>query len=260
MSARHLVLFSALAMLAGCAGSSSSVEHSAVSAQRDLGEFSQPSGGFPIDIYDPAESFNRGAYAFNAKFDDYVLLPIVDAYKWVMPDFLEDRVSDFLSNLTEIGTFTNSLLQLNFDHAGRAAHRFFVNSTVGLLGFIDIATLTGYPQEREDFGQTLGVWGVGDGPYIVLPVLGPSNLRDAFGLGVDAVQGATFVPDDVTGHLTYDVGKLWDPSGGYAQEYRVSLLRDGLTLRIRAGASPLYGKASTRHPAVDVQGAFVVVP
>ena len=187
-------------LLAGCAGPTKDV----TPARRSASELDVPPGGYPIDVHDPVESVNRGTYLFNAKFDEYVFLPLVSGYRYVMPDVFEDRVSDFFSNLTEIPTFINSLLQLNFDHAGRAAHRFFVNSTVGLLGFIDFATMVGYPQEREDFGQTLGVWGVGDGPYLVLPILGPSNLRDALGSVVDLMQTTVVTPTGVADSTAYD--------------------------------------------------------
>ncbi|MCB2009786.1 MAG: VacJ family lipoprotein [Geminicoccaceae bacterium] len=188
-------------LLSGCAGTP---DRPLTPARHVIDEIERPDDGFPSDIYDPFEGFNRGSYTFNAKFDEYVFLPVVYGYRAVMPDVLEDRVHDFFSNLSEIPTFVNSLLQLNFDHAGRAAHRFLVNSTVGLLGFVDIATLTGTEQEREDFGQTLGVWGLGEGPYIVLPILGPSNLRDATGLAVTAVATAAAVPPDVSDTTAYE--------------------------------------------------------
>ena len=195
------VLVLALSLL-GCASASDPT----VKAERQLSEFNVPPGGHPIDIYDPFEGFNRGIYAFNAVFDKYVFLPLVDAYKFVTFDPIEDRISDFFSNLTEVSSFANSMLQLNFDHAGRSASRFFINSTVGLLGFIDIATLADLPQEREDFGQTLGVWGAGNGPYLVLPIVGPSNLRDTAGLVIDSVPSALLLPSDVANDPAYRVG------------------------------------------------------
>lgn len=186
-------------LLAGCA----SKPPPTTPAQKQLSDFNTPDKGYRVDIYDPLEGFNRGVYVFNARFDEYVFLPLVDGYRYVTPDPLEDRISDFFSNLTEVSTFVNSLLQFNFKHAGRAAHRFFVNSTVGLLGFIDIATMVGVPQEREDFGQTLGVWGAGEGPYLVLPILGPSNLRDTTGIVVDTLATSAAVPEDVADDPAY---------------------------------------------------------
>lgn len=203
MSARLTVIIVTLALLGGCA--SGADDPTIIPAKRQLSEFEAPPAGFAVDVYDPIEGFNRGVYVFNAQFDKYVFLPIVAAYKFIVFDPIEDRISDFFSNLTEVGSFANSMLQLNFDHAGRAANRFFINSTLGLFGFIDIATLADLPQEREDFGQTLGVWGVGNGPFLVLPVLGPSNLRDATGFVVDAVPPALLLPSDVTDETAYKV-------------------------------------------------------
>ena len=202
MSTRIVAIVTLALLLFGCASTSEPT----VQAKRQLSEFDSPPGGYQIDVYDPLESFNRGAYAFNAVFDKYVFLPLVDAYKLVTFDPIEDRISNFFSNLTEVSSFLNSMLQLNFDHAGRAASRFFINSTVGLLGFIDIATLADLPQEREDFGQPLGVWGAGNGPFLVLPILGPSNLRDTAGLIVDAVPSALLLPGDVSDETAYRVG------------------------------------------------------
>jgi len=134
---------------------------------------------------DPFEGFNRRMYYFNAKADEYVLLPVVHGYKAVTPDFVEKGVSNFFSNLGEIPTLVNSLLQFKLSVAAETFGRFAVNSTIGLAGLFDVATLVGLDEQDEDFGQTLGYWGVGPGPYIVLPFLGPSSLRDASGLLVD---------------------------------------------------------------------------
>lgn len=136
---------------------------------------------------DPFEAFNRRVYYFNAKADEYVLLPIVDGYKKITPDIVEFGLSNFFNNLGEISTFINSILQLKFSVAGETLGRFFINSTVGVVGVIDVATPLGLAEQNEDFGQTLGFWGVGAGPYLVLPLLGPSSLRDATGLAFDAL-------------------------------------------------------------------------
>lgn len=170
---------------------------------RTLDEFDLGPERHTIDVYDPWERANRGIYLFNAQFDRYVFLPLVNAYRFVTPDFIEERVTNVFSNLTELPTFVNASLQLNAPHMGRSAIRFFINSTVGLLGLIDIATPLGYPQEREDFGQTLGVWGVGAGPYLVLPVLGPSSLRDAVGAVVDSIPASLAVPPEVSRDPSY---------------------------------------------------------
>ncbi|NMP30290.1 VacJ family lipoprotein [Thalassotalea sp. M1531] len=141
---------------------------------------------------DPFEGFNRRMYYFNAKADEYVILPVVSGYKAITPDFVETGVSNFFSNLGEIPTFVNSLLQFKFGVAAETLGRFAVNSTVGVAGLFDIATPIGLDEQDEDFGQTLGYWGVGPGPYLVLPLLGPSSLRDTSGLIIDsAVHQAT---------------------------------------------------------------------
>ncbi|MGH6944299.1 MAG: MlaA family lipoprotein [Geminicoccaceae bacterium] len=155
-----------------------------------------------LDVYDPLEGLNRGVYKFNAVFDRYLFLPAVRAYEIVTPEFVQERISDFFSNLTEPFSFANSLLQGKGARAGRAATRFIVN-TMFTAGFFDLAGARGVEQEREDFGQTLGVWGVDKGPYLVLPVFGPSNFRDAAGLGA---TGATYffaVPTGVSGSIPY---------------------------------------------------------
>ena len=142
---------------------------------------------YVIDVYDPLESFNRGMWRFNAGFDELVFLPVVHAYEAVMPDPLQEAVSNFFSNIYEFTTFTNALAQGKFTAAMETAARFTFNSTFGLAGVIDFATPIGIPKREEDFGQTLGFYGVSEGPYLVLPLLGPSNLRDAVGRGVDSV-------------------------------------------------------------------------
>ncbi|REL36731.1 MlaA family lipoprotein [Thalassotalea euphylliae] len=136
---------------------------------------------------DPFEGFNRRMYYFNAKADEYVLLPIVSGYKAITPDPVEKGVSNFFSNLGELPTLANALLQLKFDVAATSFGRFALNSTIGLVGLFDVASPVGLKEQNEDFGQTLGYWGVGSGPYLVLPLLGPSSMRDATGLAVDTL-------------------------------------------------------------------------
>jgi len=140
-----------------------------------------------IEVYDPIEGFNRGTYHFNYYFDKYLFLPIVSGYQFIVPDYAEDRVSNFVDNVLEFNNFTNNLLQLKFKETGITLARFVVNTTVGVVGLWDPATKWGMHRQPEDFGQTLGHYGVGHGPYIVLPILGPSNLRDTTGLVTDAV-------------------------------------------------------------------------
>ena len=134
---------------------------------------------------DPLEPMNRAIFEFNEIVDDNVLKPIAKGYKYVTPDPVEVGISNFFSNLGEIGTITNDLLQLKFAQAGRDTMRFFLNSTLGIFGIFDVATPLGLSKNKEDFGQTLGFWGVPDGPYLVLPFLGPSSLRDGPSMIVD---------------------------------------------------------------------------
>jgi phospholipid-binding lipoprotein MlaA len=136
-------------------------------------------------ISDPWEGFNRSMYRFNYRFDKYLFLPVVNGYKFIMPDFMEKGIHNFFLNLEDITTFYNSILQFNGTKTVQTTGRFLVNTTVGLLGFIDVASMLDMPKHDEDFGQTLGHWGVGNGPFLVLPLLGPSNVRDGIGLGVD---------------------------------------------------------------------------
>jgi phospholipid-binding lipoprotein MlaA len=147
-----------------------------------------------IRIQDPIERTNRSVYAFNAVFDDYVFLPIVDTYTAAVPEVLRDRVRDFFSNLGELVTFANLVLQLRPGPAAETVFRFGTNTILGFGGLIDLASAFGMRKYEEDFGQTLGYWGVGEGPYLVLPVFGPSNVRDAVGLATDRVGFALVDP------------------------------------------------------------------
>jgi phospholipid-binding lipoprotein MlaA len=145
----------------------------------------------PGDIADPYEGFNRKMFAFNNGVDKYALGPAADVYKTVAPAFARDRVSDFLSNLNGPVILANDILQAEPSRAGTTVTRFGINTTVGLLGLWDAAEHFGIEGHSEDFGQTLAVWGVDSGPYLVLPLLGPSSPRDLFGRGVDAAISPT---------------------------------------------------------------------
>ena len=139
-----------------------------------------------LAVHDPLEPFNRAMYNFNARFDRAVFLPVVSGYQAVMPDIAETGVTHFFNNLSELRNLTNNLLQGELVDSGVTLSRFAINTTVGLLGVWDPATRWGWYEREEDFGQTLGRWGVAHGPYIVLPFFGPSSLRDAGGLALDA--------------------------------------------------------------------------
>jgi phospholipid-binding lipoprotein MlaA len=134
---------------------------------------------------DPYEAGNRKVLAFNQKLDKYFVGPTVGAYLWLVPEFGRNRVHDFLNNLWLPTTFINDVLQGEPKRAGQTAARFIVNATVGAGGLFDPATAFHMPDHREDFGLTLGTWGVGEGPYMVLPLLGPDPPRDSFGQVTD---------------------------------------------------------------------------
>ncbi|WP_349814451.1 MlaA family lipoprotein [Metapseudomonas boanensis] len=138
-----------------------------------------------LDVYDPLESWNRSVYHFNYRFDEWVFLPVVNGYRYVTPGFVRSGVSNFFSNLGDVPNLLNSMLQLKGKRSMAVSGRLLLNTTVGVAGLWDPATRIGLPKQNEDFGQTLGYYGVGDGPYLMLPILGPSNLRDTGGLAVD---------------------------------------------------------------------------
>lgn len=143
---------------------------------------------------DPIEGYNRGAYKFNYGFDKYLFLPVVRTYEFILPNYAEDRVSSFFNNVTEFKNFYNNLLQGKFKDTGVTLGRFAVNTTVGVVGLWDPATHWGMERKKEDFGQTLGHYGVGRGAYVVLPVLGPSNARDGAGTLTDIVVDGQLGP------------------------------------------------------------------
>jgi len=169
---------------------------------------------YMIQGNDPIEGFNRGAYKFNARFDKYVFLPVVRTYEFVLPDYVEDRVSSFFNNVTEFKNFYNNLLQGKFKSTGVTLGRFAVNTTVGVVGLWDPASHWGMERKTEDFGQTLGHYGIGHGAYVVLPVLGPSNARDGVGSVTDIVVDGQFGPipwiDDEDTELALSATRIAD--------------------------------------------------
>ncbi|GAA0784584.1 MlaA family lipoprotein [Marinobacterium sediminicola] len=134
---------------------------------------------------DPWEGFNRSIYSFNETVDRYALKPLAQGYRYVTPDVAEKGVSNFFDNIADVGNLFNNLLQFKFEAAGKTFARLTFNSTFGLAGLIDVATPMGIEAHEEDFGQTLGYWGVGSGPYLMLPLLGPSTVRDGLAKPVD---------------------------------------------------------------------------
>lgn len=154
---------------------------------------------------DPLEGLNRGVYKFNDAADKAVIKPVAGAYKAVMPGPVRTGVNNFFSNLGTVVTAINDLLQFKFSKAMDDSGRFVINSTFGLLGVIDVASMDNVPKNNEDFGQTLGYWGVGSGAYVVLPLLGPSTLRDTGGLVVDtwAFDPLGYIDDPATRNGLY---------------------------------------------------------
>ena len=139
----------------------------------------------PGMISDPYEGFNRQMFAFNNGVDRYALAPAATVYETVTPSFARDRVGDFLGNLSSPVIFINDVLQAEPGRASDTFFRFTINTTIGLVGLWDAANYFGLEGHSEDFGQTLAVWGVDSGPYLVMPIIGPSNPRDLVGAGVD---------------------------------------------------------------------------
>jgi phospholipid-binding lipoprotein MlaA len=158
------------------------------------------------EVADPWEGFNRNMYRFNYYLDKYIFLPVVNSYEYVTPVVIQERVSSFYNNLGEIRNLTNSLLQLKGMESATTLGRFITNSTLGIGGLFDPATSFGLEQHHEDFGRTLGLWGADSGPYVVLPVFGPSSLRDTAGLAVDSA-------------VFYGIYITVDPFGNTANSY-----------------------------------------
>lgn len=212
-SARHVFVLVLLSLLLGACASTP--PPSSVSRSTPSDTPASQTTANPLGIYDPAEGFNRRMYRFNALTDQYVLLPVVHAYDRYTPGFMRTGVSNFFSNIGEITTFANSVMQLKPKGSAVTASRFVVNSTVGIGGLFDPATHLGLAQHNEDFGQTLGHYGVATGPYLILPFFGPSDLRDAGGLaadqamfyGIDPLQINGNTPASVIYNLAYALNK-----------------------------------------------------
>lgn len=144
---------------------------------------------------DPYEGFNRSMYSFNMSLDKYFFKPVSDGYKFVTPDFMEMGVSNFFNNLKGINVVLNDVLQGKFQQGAADGGRFLTNTTLGVAGLVDVASQFGLKSNNEDFGQTLAVWGVAEGAYLVLPIMGPTTVRDGGGLIVDkAANPSTYVP------------------------------------------------------------------
>jgi phospholipid-binding lipoprotein MlaA len=176
---------------------------------------STPSSSDGSRAIDPYEGFNRAMFGFNNGIDVWVLKPIAKGYRFVTPDFVETGVSNFFSNLLEIRNFLNAGLQGKGKKTAAHTGRFLVNSTLGIAGIFDVAKYMGLEkQDGEDFGQTLATWGAGSGPYLVLPLLGPSTLRDTVGIPADAYADPVTYVDHVPTRNSLTAGEIIDTRAG----------------------------------------------
>jgi len=168
------------------------------------------------DPNDPFESYNRSMYDFNNSLDKYVIKPVAQVYNDYVPAPISKSISNVFSNLDDVIVLINDLLQLKFTQAASDAARIFFNTTVGLFGLFDVASHLDLPKHEEDFGQTLGYWGMPSGAYVVLPFFGPRTVRDTFGLGVDLATDPSLQVEHVrTSNTLLGVQTL---------DYRASLL------------------------------------
>ena len=151
---------------------------------------------FAKEINDPFEDLNRDIFVFNEKLDEKILKPTALVYRKVTPQFARTGVTNFFNNLEEIDTTINQVLQGEIKYAFNDAGRFLINTTIGLFGLIDVASKMGLERHQEDFGQTLGVWGISSGPFIMLPFLGPINPRDLLSRPISSFLSGTFAMED----------------------------------------------------------------
>jgi phospholipid-binding lipoprotein MlaA len=183
-------------------------------------------------VYDPWQGMNKRIYIFNYHFDQAVFLPVVRGYEATVPSVGRTGVSNFFNNFEDLLTALNSALQLRPEKFLQSTGRVIVNSTVGLFGLVDVASEMEIPRPKEDFGQTLGHWGVGQGPYVVIPFLGPSNVRDGLGKIPDAYVQSTVKSDllseplDLTTTILYPIDTRANTSfryfeNGSAFEYQM---------------------------------------
>lgn len=153
-------------------------------------------------INDPWQRTNEQIFHFNDYFDNLLVKPVASTYNTLVPRIARQGVGNFFSNINDINVFVNDLLQLKFDAALSDSGRFLINSTVGVVGIMDVASGWGLEKHEEDFGQTLGFWGVNTGPYVTLPVFGASNVRDSFGLVLDTLFNPIQYHDEDSLRLT----------------------------------------------------------
>ena len=198
--------------------------------------FANPNKSLVSEIYDPFESLNRLTFTFNETVREYFLSPIVKWYNANLPDVARDSIENFLNNISSPAVLANDILQAEGRRGLKTATRILINTTVGLGGIIDVAERLGFSEHREDFGQTLAVWGVEDGFYLVLPLLGPSNPRDASGL--------------------IFIDSYFDPFGYYLDKKDLSSVKYGLTglQGITTYASVVNDLESIKETSLDFYG------
>lgn len=183
-ASRMLVMFLMLAsiLLTGC--STVTVEKIKDKADQTLDVISTKTN-IGKNPRDPLEGFNRAMFSFNDTVDTAVVKPVAEAYRSATPNFVQTGIGNFFSNIGDVWNAVNNLLQGRVNDSATDVMRFAINTTFGIGGLIDIGSAAGMPKHNEDFGQTLGRWGVTSGPYLVLPILGPSTVRDALATPVD---------------------------------------------------------------------------
>ena len=195
-SLSHILLLSWLALFSGCSNLNG-----------------------PVTETDPLEGFNRSIFAFNETLDENIMKPVAEAYHDNIPNPIQTGVSNVFGNLEDVIIFLNDALQFKFLDALGDFFRFVINSTIGIFGIFDVATPLGLEKHNEDFGQTLATWGVGDGPYLVLPFLGPSTMRDTGALAIDWQIDPVF--------RLQSPAEYWGSIGLRAVDIRVGLLKAG---------------------------------
>jgi phospholipid-binding lipoprotein MlaA len=172
------------------------------------------------DPRDPLESVNRAVFEFNEAADKAIAKPVATAYVNVMPVPARMMVGNFFSNLEDVVITFNDLMQFKFTQAASDATRVFVNSTLGIFGLVDVASLR-LEKHNEDFGQTLGYWGLGTGPYLMLPLVGPSNLRDGVGLYADSFQSPLYQMQHMRTRNQLYVAKLANRRGELLEQEKL---------------------------------------
>nr|WP_321512906.1 VacJ family lipoprotein [uncultured Pseudodesulfovibrio sp.] len=188
-----ILVFSLLSLLGACGAATTT--HVDPALTLPVSKFQTTANHWPkasqhglnfMEVNDPWEPLNRHLYDFNAGFDEYFMLPVTSGYEAVLPSPIRSGISNLIQNVNELPTLVNCMLQGKIEKSAITSSRFLINSTFGLAGIMDLASDNpNFTLQKEDFGQTLGVWGFGNGPYFVMPIFGPSNVRDTFGFGGD---------------------------------------------------------------------------